>query len=98
MSSAIEKIKKHTRNTADKKKLRATLKILESENYFESIRKSEERISGYKTFHQRLNEEGCQKEKISVDKVKFYKSRSKELAKKNFSYFVVSMSRDILLN
>ena len=45
-----------------------------------------------------LIEEECQKEKISVEEVIFFKSRSKELAQKNNFYFALSMLRDVLLS
>ena len=69
----------------DKKRLRVALKVLEK----------------LKTKHPEtkvLIEDECQKEKISVEEVIFFKSRSKELAQKNNFYFALSMLRDVLLS
>ena len=69
----------------DKRRLRVALKVLEKvkTKYVET---------------KDLIEDECQREKISVEEVIFFKSRSKELAQKNIFYFVVSMLRDIVLS
>ena len=61
-SSPLQKIKKHTRNTMDKRQLRITLKVLEKVNF---------RFSDTKQFMEDLIEDECQKEKISADEVFF---------------------------
>ena len=63
--SALEKIKKHTRNTMDKKKLRVALKVLKAvkTEYPET-----------KQFIENLMDEECQKEKISADEVILFTS------------------------
>ena len=57
----------------DKKNLRISLKVLEA---------VKERFSDTKNFIDNMMEEQCQKEKISVEEVIFYKSKSKKLAQK----------------
>ena len=64
-SSALEKIKKHTRNTMDKKRLRVALKVLG---------RVKEEFSDTKKFIEDLIDEECQKEKISADEVIFFTS------------------------
>ena len=61
-SSALEKIKTHTRNTMDKKRLRVTLKV------FEAVK---EQFPDTKKFIKDLIDEESEKEKISVDEVFF---------------------------
>ena len=61
-SSALEKIKKHTRNTMDKKQLRVVLTILEA---------VKTQYTDTKQFIEDLLDEECQKEKISADEVIF---------------------------
>ena len=63
----------------DKKRLRISLKVLEP---------VQERFPDAKNFIDDMMEEQCQKEKISVVEVFFYKSRSKKLAQKNI-FFVL---------
>ena len=72
----------------DKKKLRISLKVLEvvKENFPDT-----------KNFIDNMMEEQCQEEKISVEEVIFYKSKSKKLAQK----YLLSCSeyvRDTLLS
>ena len=69
----------------DKRRLRVALKVLEAVKTKYAETKD-------------LIKDECQKEKISVEEVIFFKSRSKELAQKNIFYFVVSMLTDILLS
>ena len=69
----------------DKKSLRLALEVLETV-------KTKYGETKY------LIEDECQKEKISVEEVIFFKSRSKELAQKNIFYFALSMLRDVLLS
>ena len=57
----------------DKKTLRISLKVLEA---------VKECFSDTKNFIDNMMEEQCQKEKISVEEVIFYKSKSKKLAQK----------------
>ena len=66
----------------DKKRLGISLKVLEA---------VKERFPDTKSFIDDMMEEQCQKEKISVEEVIFYKSRSKKLAQKNIFCLVVSM-------
>ena len=61
-SSTLEKIKKDTGNTMDKRRLRVALKVLE---------KVKVRFPDTKRFIEDLIEEECQKEKISADEVTF---------------------------
>ena len=58
----------------DKKKLRISLKVLEAVKEFPNT----------KNFIDNMMEEQCQEEKISVEEVIFYKSKSKKLAQKIF--------------
>ena len=62
MSSTLEKIKKDTRNTMDKRRLRVALKVSEEVKV---------RFPDTKQFIEDLIEEECQKEKISADEVTF---------------------------
>ena len=64
-SSTLEKIKKHTRNTMDKKRLRVALKVLG---------RVKEEFPVTKKFIEDLIDEECQKEKISADEVIFFTS------------------------
>ena len=64
-SSALEKIKKHTRNTMDKKRLRVAFKVL---------RRVKEEFPNTKKFIEDLIDEECQKEKIHGDEVIFFTS------------------------
>ena len=67
----------------DKKQLRVALKILKEVTV---------RFPNTKKFIDNAIEEKCQKERITADEVIFYKSRSKELAQKNFFFcFTLSM-------
>ena len=71
----------------DKKKLRISLKVLEAVKEFPNT----------KNFIDNMMEEQCQEEKISVEEVVFYKSKSKNLAQK----YLLSCNeyvRDILLS
>ena len=61
-SSALEKIKKHTRNTMDKKRLRVVLTVLEA---------VKTQYTDTKQFIEDLIDEECQKEKISAEEVIF---------------------------
>ena len=61
-SSTLEKIKKDTGNTMDKRRLRVALKVLEEVKV---------RFPDTKRFIEDLIEEECQKEKISADEVTF---------------------------
>ena len=64
-SSAVEKIKKHTRKTMDKKRLRVALKVLGA---------VKEQFPDTKRSIKDLIDEECQKEKISADEVIFFTS------------------------
>ena len=64
-SSALEKIKKHTRKTMDKKRLRVALKVLGA---------VKEQFPDTKGFIEELIDEEYQKEKISADEVIFFTS------------------------
>ena len=64
-SSALEKIKKHTRNTMDKKRLRVALKVLG---------RVKEEFPVTKKFIENLIDEECQREKISADEVILFTS------------------------
>ena len=59
-SSALEKIKKYTHKTLDKKRLRVALNVLEA---------VKTKYPETKEFIENLMDEECQKEKISVDEV-----------------------------
>ena len=65
MSSALEKIKKHTRFKKDEKRFRVALKVLG---------RVKEAFPDTKPFIQDLIDEKCQKEKISADEVIFFTS------------------------
>ena len=67
-SSALEKKVKHTRIAMDEKRLRITLKVLEE---------VKERFPDTINFVNNMMEEQCHEEKISVEEVIFYKSKSK---------------------
>ena len=64
-SSALEKIKKHTRDAMDKKRLRVALKVLGA---------VKEQFPDTKRFIEDLIDKECQKENISVDEVIFFTS------------------------
>ena len=64
-SSALEKIKKHTRNIMDKKRLRVALKVLG---------RVKEEFPETKIFIENLIDEECQKEKISADEIIYFRS------------------------
>ena len=64
-SSAVEKIKKHTRKTMDKKRLRVALRVLGA---------VKEQFPDAKRFIEELIDEEYQKEKISADEVIFFTS------------------------
>ena len=64
-SSALEKIKKHTRNIMDKKRLRVALKVLG---------RVKEEFPVTKKFIENLIDEECQREKISADEVILFTS------------------------
>ena len=67
----------------DKKPLRVALNILKEVTV---------KFPNTKKFIDNAMEEECQKERITADEVIFYKSRSKELAQKNFFFcFTLSM-------
>ena len=66
----------------DKKRLKISLKVLKA---------VKEHFPATKNFIEDMIDERCQKEKIFVEEVIFYKSRSKKLAQKNIFCFVVSM-------
>ena len=61
-SSVLEKIKKHTRNAMDKKRLRVVLTVLEA---------VKTQYPDTKQFIEDLIDKECQKEKISVEEVIF---------------------------
>ena len=64
-TSTLENMKKHTRNTMDKKRLRVALKVLE---------RVKKKFPDTKKFVADLIDEECQKEKISADEVIFFTS------------------------
>ena len=64
-SSALEKIKKHTRKTMDKKRLRVALKVLG---------RVKEEFPETKIFIENLIDKECQKEKISADEIIYFRS------------------------
>ena len=73
VSSALEKKVKHTRIKMNRKRPRISLKVLEA---------VKEHFPDTKNFIDNMLEEQCQEEKISVEEVIFYKSKSKKLTQK----------------
>ena len=76
-------------NKMDKQRQRMALKVLDEARI---------RFPDIKQFIEDLIDEECLKEKISVDQIIFSQVQKQSLRSEKFFYFVISMSRDIVLS